>query len=82
MAVRNILRLPAVEKVSGHKKSQIYVLMAKGEFPRPVKLSEQSVGWFEDEIEAWQNKLDRAIGGWSPRSRKRQSTPDAGTEAA
>ena len=80
MAIRNILRLPAVEKATGNKKSQIYALMAKGEFPRPVKLSEQSVGWFEDEIEAWQKKLDRATGGWCPRDRKRQR--QSATEAA
>jgi prophage regulatory protein len=50
MAVRTILRLPAVEKATGNKKSQIYALMAKGEFPRPVKISLQSVGWYEDEM--------------------------------
>ena len=79
MAVRNILRLPAVKKVSGHERSQIYALMAKGEFPRPVKLSEQSVGWFEDEIEEWQQSRPRAKGGRSPRDRKRRriSTTEA-----
>jgi prophage regulatory protein len=77
MAARNILRLSAVEKRSGHKKSQIYHLMAKGEFPRPVQISKQSVGWFEDEIEAWQQRLDRAVGGWCPRDRKRGTSEEA-----
>jgi prophage regulatory protein len=78
MAVRSILRLPAVEDASGHKKSQIYHLMAKGEFPRPVKLSKQSVGWYSDEVEAWQAARQRAVGGWRPGDRKRdRSTPEA-----
>jgi prophage regulatory protein len=70
MAVRTILRLPAVEQATGHKKSQLYHLMGKGEFPRPVNISKQSVGWWSDEIEAWQQSRQRAEGGWSPRDRK------------
>jgi prophage regulatory protein len=46
MAVPTILRLPAVEKATGNKKSQIYALMAAGDFPRPVKISPQCVGWY------------------------------------
>jgi prophage regulatory protein len=77
MAIRTILRMPAVEKASGHKKSQIYDLIAKGQFPRPVRISQQSVGWYEDEIMAWQEARERAKGGWSPRDRKReQQTSD------
>jgi prophage regulatory protein len=44
MAIRKILRLSAVEEATGFKKSQIYNLMAKGQFPRPLRLSEQAVG--------------------------------------
>ena len=75
MAIREILRLPAVKEASGYNStSQIYALMAKGEFPRPVKIGEQAVGWYEDEIEAWQAKRPRATGGWCPRDRKRQQS--------
>jgi prophage regulatory protein len=81
MAVRTILRLPAVEKATGNKKSQIYALMASGDFPRPVKISPQSVGWFEDEIEAWQQARDRATGGWCPRDRKQRSNSSAEASA-
>jgi prophage regulatory protein len=79
MAVRTILRLPAVKKASGNEKSQIYKMMAEGEFPRPVRISKQSVGWYEDEIEAWQKARDRATGGWCPRDRKR--LPEVGGDA-
>lgn len=66
MAVRSILRLAGVEAATGLKKSAIYAEMAKGEFPRPVRISRQAVGWFQDEIEQWQAERQRAQGGWRP----------------
>jgi prophage regulatory protein len=74
MAIRKILRLSAVEEATGFKKSQIYNLMAKGQFPRPLRLSEQAVGWPADEVEQWQDSRERATGGWSPRDRKRSAS--------
>jgi prophage regulatory protein len=71
-AVRTILRMPQVEQASGLKQSHIYDLIAQGNFPRPVKLSSQAVGWFADEIAQWQAGRERAMGGWSPRDRKRR----------
>jgi prophage regulatory protein len=75
MAARNMLRLAAVEAKTGLKKSAIYAEMAKDAFPRPVNISAQAVAWFEDEIEDWQKKLDRARGGWCPRDRKHERQP-------
>jgi prophage regulatory protein len=60
--------------------SQIYELMARGDFPRAVKLSAQAVGWYEDEIAEWQQSRPRAKGGAAPRERKRRQTST--TEAA
>jgi prophage regulatory protein len=77
MAVRTILRRPAVENATGLEKSQIYQLMAAGTFPRPVKISSQAVGWYEDEIEAWQTSRERSTGGWCPNDRKRQADAEA-----
>jgi prophage regulatory protein len=76
MAIRTILRLPEVVKATGNKKSQIYALMSTGDFPRPVKISSQCVGWFQDEIEEWQETLSRSTGGWCPRDRKRQPSTE------
>ena len=71
MAIRTILRRPAVEKATGLEKSQIYHLMSRGDFPRAIKISSQAVGWFADEVAAWQESRQRATGGWCPRDRKR-----------
>ena len=72
MAIRRILRKPDVKQVTGLGNSQIYELIARGEFPRPVKLSAQAVGWFEDEIAQWQEQRPRTAPGIAPRDRKRR----------
>ena len=80
MAIRRILRKPDVKLVTGLGDSQIYELIARDEFPRPVKLSAQAVGWFEDEVAQWQEQRPRTAPGAAPRDRKRRRTST--TEAA
>ena len=53
MATNRILRRPDVEHLVGLKRSSIYDMMAKGLFPKPVKLSVRAVGWREDDILEW-----------------------------
>jgi len=48
-----IFRRPEVESLTGLSCSTIYRLMNKGEFPRPVRLSANSVGWLESDLEQW-----------------------------
>lgn len=48
-----VLRLPEVEKATGFKRSHIYALEAKGEFPKRVALGPRSVGWRQSEIAKW-----------------------------
>lgn len=31
----------------------MYALIQKGEFPKPIKLSERSSAWLESEVQAW-----------------------------
>ncbi|WP_428660482.1 helix-turn-helix transcriptional regulator [Reyranella sp.] len=47
------LRLKAVVDETGLPPSSIYAEMAKGAFPKPVKLSANRVAWLENSIEAW-----------------------------
>ena len=47
------LRMPEVKLRAGLSKPSIYRLIKAGQFPRPKKLSKQSVGWDEREIQAW-----------------------------
>lgn len=48
-----ILRRKEVEERTGLRKSAIYAEMAKGHFPKPVKLTAKAVGWRSDVIDSW-----------------------------
>ena len=49
-----ILRLPEVKTITGISRSNIYLKMAEGTFPKPIKLGGQrAIGWLEHEIDEW-----------------------------
>jgi prophage regulatory protein len=73
-----ILRLPSVKNKTGLGRSTIYLLIAKGDFPKPISLGLRAVGFLENEIDAW-------IAGRVERSRaaeKTELTPPAVHEEA
>ena len=45
-----LLRLPEVEAATGLKKSSVYLLMKRGEFPRCVQLTARCVAWPESRV--------------------------------
>ncbi|URI11424.1 AlpA family transcriptional regulator [Aquincola tertiaricarbonis] len=45
-----LIRLPEVERVTGCKKSTIYLLMKRGEFPRCVQITPRMVAWPESAV--------------------------------
>ena len=47
------LRRRAVEEITGLSRSTIYLLMSKGQFPRPIKLTAKAVAWSEASIVDW-----------------------------
>ena len=49
----SILRRKQVEQRTGLSRSTIYLHIQEGTFPRPINLGARSVGWLENEIEAW-----------------------------
>jgi prophage regulatory protein len=48
-----ILRLAQVIDVTGLGKTKIYELQAQGRFPMSVRITAHSVGWVEQEVQAW-----------------------------
>jgi prophage regulatory protein len=46
-----LLRVRQVCDRTGLSRSTVYELVAKGVFPRPVRISARTVGWLEVEIE-------------------------------
>lgn len=51
--VKTVIRRKQVEARTGLSRSSIYDLMRDGVFPRAVPLGSHSVGWVEEEINAW-----------------------------
>lgn len=56
-----VIRLHEVIKATGLSKSQIYRLEAADKFPRRLRLSEATSGWYQSEIENWLANRPRAI---------------------
>jgi len=52
--LHRVIRLADLPTYTGLHRSQIDELIARGEFPRPVKLSQRRKAWLESEIAAWQ----------------------------
>ena len=50
-----ILRLPAVIEFAGIGRTQLFEYVQRGEFPRPIKITEsgRAVGWIEEELVEW-----------------------------
>ena len=56
MAIRKVLRTPAVIDATGWSRSTLYQKIADKKFPRWTKLDPdgQTSVWWADEVEAWQ----------------------------
>ena len=48
-----LLRLAQVIDMTGLGRTKIYELQAAGHFPMRVQITEHSVGWVEEEVQAW-----------------------------
>ena len=52
-APARVLRLPRVQTRTGLARSTIYVRVADGSFPQPIRLGVRTVGWIESEVDQW-----------------------------
>jgi prophage regulatory protein len=56
-----LLRLPDVEALVGLRKSAIYALMKRSEFPRCVQVTPRCVAWPESAVLQWvQDRITQA----------------------
>ena len=59
-----IMKLPELVQRTKVSRSAVYAMIARNEFPRPVRLGRRAVGWRVEDVEAW--IADRPVGGsWS-----------------
>lgn len=56
-----IIRYPEVKNRVTLSRSQIWRLEKAGKFPKRIRISENSIGWDEAEIEAWLQSRKAAV---------------------
>ena len=49
----SLLRLPMVLRMTGLGRSTVYRLIAKNEFPGPVRLGARAVAWRQADLDVW-----------------------------
>lgn len=55
-----LLRRPEVEAITGLSRASIYARMAKGDFPRPMRLGPRAVAWRDSDVQEWIDSLNPA----------------------
>lgn len=53
MSQDTFLRRRDVQARTGLPQSSLYYLIAKGDFPKPIKLGAHRVAWMKSEVEQW-----------------------------
>ncbi|WP_271465703.1 helix-turn-helix transcriptional regulator [Acidovorax sp. NCPPB 4044] len=48
-----LIRLPEVLRLTGMCRSAVYNQMARGQFPRSVKIGPRAASWSVKEVHAW-----------------------------
>lgn len=48
-----IIKLPELVERTKISRAAVYAMIARDEFPRPVRLGRRAVGWRVDDVEAW-----------------------------
>jgi prophage regulatory protein len=56
-----IFRRSTVLELTGLSTSTIYAMMARGDFPRPVRLGIRAVGWRESDVRDWLESREQAV---------------------
>jgi prophage regulatory protein len=56
-----LLRLPEVIRETGRSRTRIYVDIAAGHFPKPLKIGPRAVAWRSSDIERWKNTRETAL---------------------
>lgn len=63
-AGETLWRLPEVERCTALKKTHIYALVKKGEFPAPIKLGARASAWLASEVSQWvQDRIEASRAG-------------------
>jgi len=73
--MKRLIRLPETLSRAGVSRSYVYDAVKKGEFPKPVKVTERTSAWVESEVQEWidQRIAERDTGLDSQGTREKES---------
>jgi prophage regulatory protein len=63
MNTKRFIRIQEVCQITGLSKGGIYKLIREAKFPPPVKLTERSSGWPDDQVMQWAETRAPRSGG-------------------
>lgn len=75
-----LLRMDLVEDRTALKKSAIYAMIRRGEFPAPVRISARAVAWRESQVDAWIENVINTAASASQKPAQRSLLPGADTQ--
>ena len=55
----SFIRLPKVKQLTGFGRSQIYLLIKQGKFPKQIHIGPNSVAWLDSEVSEWMKERIR-----------------------
>ena len=59
--MNRLIRRNEVERITGLKRSSIYLKIKEGDFPKPIKLGMRAVAWLEADVMQWiESKVEKA----------------------
>ena len=53
MTTTRLIKIADVRRITALSTSGIYAAMARGDFPKPLKLGARGVAWHEHEVRGW-----------------------------
>ena len=56
---KSFIRLPKVKQLTGFGRSQIYLLIKQGKFPKQIHIGPKSVAWLDSEVSEWMKERIR-----------------------
>ena len=57
VAFKSLLRFRQVREIVPLSRSEIYRRMARGQFPKPIKLGQRVVAWDSEKIQVYVRKM-------------------------
>jgi prophage regulatory protein len=60
VSIDPLLKRPKVEELTGLSTSAIYAAVARGTFPKPVKIGAKAVAWRSSAVSAWINSREES----------------------